>query len=44
MSGTFIFLIVIVVTYFLGKYALSEGRRIEEHKEFIKNLNNHKKK
>ena len=39
MSGTFILLIVIVAIYYLGKYAIREGRKIEEHKEFMKNLN-----
>ena len=39
MNGVIILSIVIVAIYFLGRYALSEGRRIEERKEFIKNLN-----
>jgi len=37
--GTIIFLIIIVVTYYLGKYAIQEGHRVEKHKKFIKNLN-----
>ena len=40
--GTFIFIAVIIITYYLGKYALLEGRKIEEHKEFMKNLNKKK--
>ena len=42
--GTFIFIEVIIVTILLGSYALEEGRKIEQHKKFMKNLNNHKKK
>ena len=42
MSGTVILLVVIVVTYYLGKYAIQEGRKIEEHKKFMKNLNKKK--
>ena len=39
MSGIVILLIVIVATYYLGKYAISEGQKIERQKEFKKNLN-----
>ena len=42
MIGTFIFLIVIVVTFLLGRYAIQEGQRIERQKKFNKNLNKHK--
>ena len=38
MSGTVILLIVIVVTYYLGKYAISEGHRIEQQKKFMRNM------
>ena len=41
---TFIFIVVIVAVYYLGKYAIQEGQKIENHKKFMKNLNNHKKK
>ena len=44
MSGTFILLIVIVVTVLLGKHAIAEGRRIEQQKKFYKNMNNFGKK
>ena len=36
MSGTVILLIVIVATYYLGKYALLEGQKIERQKKFKK--------
>jgi len=32
MSGTVILLVVIVVTYYLGKYAIEEGQKIEKNK------------
>ena len=44
MSGTVILLIVIFVTYLLGKYAIQEGHRAEQHKKFMKNMKNHDKK
>tara|TARA_Y100000593_G_scaffold42081_1_gene80644 strand:- start:146 stop:298 length:153 start_codon:yes stop_codon:yes gene_type:complete len=44
MSGTFILLVVIVATYYLGKYAISEGHRAEQHKKFMKDIENHDKK
>ena len=40
MSGTFIFIVVMVITVLLGRYALAEGRRIEQQKKFMKNMNN----
>ena len=42
--GTFIFIVVIVATYYLGKFAIAEGHRVEQHKKFMKNLNDHDKK
>jgi hypothetical protein len=42
MSGTVIFIVVIVITVLLGKHALAEGRRIEQQKKFNKNFNKHK--
>jgi hypothetical protein len=44
MSGTFIFIAVMVITVLLGRYALIEGRRMEQQKKFMKNMNNHDKK
>ena len=40
MSGTFIIIVVMVITVILGKYALAEGQRIERQKKFNKNLIN----
>tara|TARA_R110001599_G_scaffold170401_3_gene360550 strand:+ start:554 stop:682 length:129 start_codon:yes stop_codon:yes gene_type:complete len=42
MSGTIIFIIVMVITVCLGRYAIAEGQRIERQKKFNKNLNKHK--
>ena len=42
MSGTVIFIAVIIATYYLGKYAIEEWHRIERRKKFNKNLNKHK--
>ena len=38
--GTVIFIAVIVVTYYLGKYAIQEGHRVEQNKKFMDNMNN----
>ena len=40
MSGTVIFIAVIAITILLGRYALSEGQRIENQKKFMKNMKN----
>jgi len=40
--GVFIFIVVMVVTVLLGRYAIAEGQRIERQKKFNKNLNKHK--
>jgi len=37
--GIFIFIVMIIATYYLGKYALLEGQKIERQKKFKKNLN-----
>jgi len=42
MSGIFIFIVVIVVTFLLGRHALREGIKIEQDKKFRKNFNKHK--
>jgi len=44
MSGTVILVIVIAVTVLLGRYAIAEGHRIEQHKKFMRNMKNHDKK
>jgi len=38
MSGTFILIVVMVITVLLGRYAIAEGRRIENQKKFWKNM------
>ena len=40
MNGVVILLIVIVATALLGKYAITEGHRIEQQKKFMKNMKN----
>ena len=42
--GTFIFIVVIVATYYLGKFAIAEGHRIEQHKKFMNDMENFDKK
>ena len=44
MIGTFIFIAVMVITVLLGKFALAEGRRIEQQKKFERNMNNFDKR
>ena len=39
MSGAFIFIVVIIITILLGRYALAEGQRIESQKKFMKDMN-----
>tara|TARA_R100001443_G_scaffold114545_1_gene130707 strand:+ start:438 stop:623 length:186 start_codon:yes stop_codon:yes gene_type:complete len=40
MSGI-ILLAVIVAIYYLGKYAIEEGVRVEEQKKFMKDMENY---
>ena len=44
MSGTVILLVVIIVTYFLAKYAIREGYRIEKQNKFMRDMENFDKK
>ena len=44
MSETFILIIVIVVTFYLAKHAITEVQRIEQQKKFHRNMNNFDKK
>ena len=44
MNETFILLIVITIIYFLGKYIISEGHETEQHKKFMKDMNDFDKK
>ena len=41
---TLILLTVIVGIYYLGRYAIAEGQRVENHKKFMKDLNEWGKK
>ena len=45
-QGEFILFIlgIIIVIVFLGRYAIIESQRAEQHKKFIKNMNEHGKK
>jgi len=45
-EGEFVLFIlgIIAVIVTLGRYAIIEGQRIEQHKKFIKNINEHDKK
>ena len=40
--GTIIFIVIMVITVCLGRYAIAEGQRIERQKKFNKNLNKQK--
>ena len=39
--GTLILITVLVVIFYLGRYAIREGQRIEQQKKFMKNMNNY---
>tara|TARA_B100000902_G_C26513916_1_gene529949 strand:+ start:40 stop:192 length:153 start_codon:yes stop_codon:yes gene_type:complete len=44
MSGTVILLIVIVVTYLIGKYAIEEGLRVERQNKMMEDMKKWDKK
>jgi len=44
MSGTLIFIVVMVVTILLGRYTLAERQRKESQKKFMNNMKNFDKK
>tara|TARA_R110001599_G_scaffold109261_1_gene272761 strand:- start:186 stop:320 length:135 start_codon:yes stop_codon:yes gene_type:complete len=44
MSGTFILIVVMVITVMLGRYAIAEGQRVERQKKFMKNMKKFNKK
>jgi hypothetical protein len=44
MSGTFILIVVIFVTFLLGKHAIREGQRVERQKKMIEDMKNLDKK
>jgi hypothetical protein len=41
---TLILISVIVVTYYLGRYAIAEGQRIERQKQFMEDMENFDKR
>ena len=38
--GTLTLIIVLVVIFYLGRYAIREGHRIEQQKKFFKDMDN----
>ena len=38
MSEILTIALVVIVIYFLGKFIISEGERAEQHKKFIKDM------
>ena len=42
--GTFIVIVVMVITVCLGRYAIIEGQRVERQKKMLKNMENFNKK
>jgi len=44
MSGIVILLAVIVVMFFIGRYAIEEGQRTERQKKMMEDLKNFDKK
>ncbi len=42
--STIILLLVVLGTIALGKYAINEGRRVEQHNQSIKNKNENERK
>ena len=44
MSGTVILIIVIIATVLIGRFAIREGHRVEQHKKFMKNMRDHDKR
>jgi len=41
---TVIFIVIMVITVLLGRYAIAEGQRKEQQKKFYRNLENFDKK
>ena len=44
MIGTFILIVIMVITVLLGKYAIAEGQRVESQKKFLKRMEDFDKK
>lgn len=42
--STIILLLVVLGTIALAKYAIEEGRRVEQHNQLIKNMNEYERK
>ena len=40
MSGTVIFIVVMVIIVLLGRYAIAEGHRVEKQKRFMRDMEN----
>jgi hypothetical protein len=38
--GTLILITVIVLTFYIGRYAIREGQRVERQKKFFKDMEN----
>ena len=38
MSGTFILIVVMVITVCLGRYAIAEGQRVERQKKMLEDM------
>jgi len=38
MSATVILLVVIVITYLIGKYAIEEGQRVERQNKMLEDM------
>lgn len=38
--GTLILITVILITFYLGRYAIREGQRVERQKKFFKDMDN----
>mgnify|MGYP003635199742 FL=1 len=38
MSGTFILIVVVIITILLRRYAIGEGQRVERQKKFMKDM------
>jgi len=40
MKTTIILITVLVTIFYLGRYAIREGQRVERQKKFLKNIDN----
>ena len=44
MDGILILLGILLVMYLLGKFAIEQGQRAEQHKKFMKDMENWERK